>query len=133
MTKRMLALAAGLALALGPTVAVDAAAVGAGDAAQSAPPDGLDILLTNDDGWRGPGGSDTPLIVALRDHLEAAGHHVVVVAPGTDQSGQGGRVSLPGTRVEVANPETDVWTVTPGSPADSVFFGLDEVFAGDLP
>jgi 5'/3'-nucleotidase SurE len=134
MTKRMLAVAAGLALALGPTTAVgadDAAGVGVG--ARSAPPAGLDILLTNDDGWRGPGGSDTPLIVALRDHLEAAGHHVVVVAPGTDQSGQGGRVSLPGSRVEVANPEPDVWTVSPGSPADTVFFGLDEVFAGDPP
>jgi 5'/3'-nucleotidase SurE len=137
MAKRMLAVVAGLALALGPTVAVDAAGdgVGAGVGAGErwTPPGGLDILLTNDDGWRGPGGSDTPLIVALRDHLEAAGHHVVVVAPGTDQSGQGGRVTLPGRQVEVANPEPDVWTVTPGSPADSVFFGLDEIFAGEPP
>jgi 5'-nucleotidase len=129
MTKRMPAVVAGLALALGPTVAVDAA----GDGAQPEPPTGLDILLTNDDGWRGPGGADTPLIVALRDHLAAAGHHVVVVAPGTDQSGQGGRVSLPGRQVEVASPEPDVWTVTPGSPADTVFFGLEEVFADEPP
>lgn len=92
----------------------------------------LDILLTNDDGWRGPGGSDTPLIVALRDKLVAAGHHVTVVASGTDQSGQGGRITLPPLRLEVANPEPNVWTLTPGSPSDNVFFALSEIY-GDHP
>lgn len=92
----------------------------------------LDILLTNDDGWRGPGGADTPLIVELRDQLVAAGHHVTVVASGTDQSGQGGRITLPPLRLEVANPEKNVWTLTPGSPSDNVFFALSEIY-GDHP
>ncbi|WP_237702899.1 5'/3'-nucleotidase SurE [Candidatus Protofrankia datiscae] len=91
------------------------------------------ILLTNDDGWRGPGGSGTPLIAALRDALRTAGHHVVVVAPGTDQSGQGGRISLPPLQLTVASPEPEVWTVTPGSPSDSVFFAFDEIFANQKP
>lgn len=103
-------------------------------AAQAAGPvHPLNILLTNDDGWRGPGGSSTPLIVALRDALRAAGHHVVVVAPGTDQSGQGGRFSLPPNQLTVANPESDVWTVTPGSPSDSVYFAFDKAFAHGKP
>lgn len=97
----------------------------------SQPP--LDILLTNDDGWRGAGGSQTPLIVALRDALRSAGHDVVVVAPGTDQSGQGGRFSLPPLQLDLANPEPDVWTLTPGSPADSVYFAVDEILGGDEP
>jgi len=93
----------------------------------------LNILLTNDDGWRGPGGSSTPLIVELRDTLESAGHHVVVVAPGTDQSGQGGRITLRPLQLTLATPEPDVYTVTPGSPSDSVYFALDEIFAGAKP
>ncbi|WP_261565235.1 5'/3'-nucleotidase SurE [Frankia gtarii] len=93
----------------------------------------LHILLTNDDGWRGTGGSDTPLIVALRDALKAAGHDVVVVAPGTDQSGQGGRISAPPLQLTVAKPEPSVWTVTPGSPSDSVFFAFDQVFTNAKP
>ncbi|MFF3467931.1 5'/3'-nucleotidase SurE [Streptomyces sp. NPDC001984] len=93
----------------------------------------LNILLTNDDGWLGAGGSSTPLIVALRDALRAAGHHVVVVAPGTDQSGQGGRVTRSSQQLTVANPEPDVWTVTPGSPSDSVYFAFDEIFPGSKP
>lgn len=111
-------------------------AVGTADAApqpHAEKPESLDILLTNDDGWRGPNGSETPFIVTLRDALRAAGHHVVVVASGTDQSGQGGRITQPPTTLEVANPEPDVWTVTPGSPSDAVYFGLDEVFHGKKP
>lgn len=93
----------------------------------------LDILLTNDDGWRGPVGAETPLIVALRDELRAAGHRVMVVAPGTDQSGQGGRFTIPPHSLTVASPEKDVWTVTPGSPSDTVFFAFDEIYGRDKP
>jgi 5'-nucleotidase len=93
----------------------------------------LNILLTNDDGWRGPGGSTTPLIRALRDALAAAGHHVVVVAPGTDQSGQGSRITVPPLQLTVANPEPDVWTVSPGSPSDTVFFAMDQIFGSAKP
>lgn len=135
MHRRLTILAAGL-LAAGlaaPTYALGRTPTDSSSPARSRPSKALDILLTNDDGWRGDGGADTPLIVALRDALEAAGHNVTVVAPGTDQSGQGGRFSLPPLELEVANPEPEVWTVTPGSPADSVYFAMDEVFAGNPP
>ncbi len=129
MTNRLIVIAALVAVAAGSLVSVDVAGAGS----RPNRPRSLDILVTNDDGWRGEGGSQTPLVVALRDALEAAGHHVVVVAPGTDQSGQGGRISLPPTQLQVTNPEPDVWTVAPGSPADSVFFALDEIFGDDPP
>ncbi|MFJ8950378.1 5'/3'-nucleotidase SurE [Streptomyces sp. NPDC102381] len=117
-------------------VAATAFVMGPAGAAPASGPEAsrpLNILLTNDDGWRGTGGADTPYIVVLRDALRAAGHHVVVAAPGTDQSGQGGRVSSRGQKLQVAEPEKDVWTVTPGSPSDSVYFGMDELFPNGKP
>lgn len=131
MSKRVVRVASCAAVACATAFAVGTA--GAAPQPQAAKKESLDILLTNDDGWRGPNGSATPFIVALRDALRAAGHHVVVVAAGTDQSGQGGRITQPPTTLEVANPEPDVWTVTPGSPSDAVYFGLDEVFNGKKP
>src|SRR5262245_9867434 len=47
----------------------------------------LDILLGNDDGQSAAG------IQALRAALCAAGHHVTLVAPATDQSGRGGSIN----------------------------------------
>jgi 5'-nucleotidase len=47
----------------------------------------LDILLTNDDGYLNPG------INTLRTALCAAGHHVTMVAPATNQSGRGGSLN----------------------------------------
>ena len=129
MPKRIPAVVAALALA----AALAVCGPGATPASPAAPAASLDILLTNDDGWRGPGGADTPLIVALRDALVAAGHRVVVVAPATDQSGQGGRLTAPPLTLDVASPEQGVYTVAPGSPVDSTYFGLDEVFAGGAP
>lgn len=116
-------------------------ASGAGPASTTAPdlappsaePEPLEILLTNDDGWRGPRGSTTPLIVALRDALVAAGHDVTVVASATDQSGQGGRFSLPPLTLDVARPEPGVWTVGSGSPSDAVMFAFSEVYRDELP
>jgi 5'-nucleotidase len=105
----------------------------AGAQAAGAPAHPLNILLTNDDGWRGPGGSDTPLVVALRNALKAAGHRVTVVASGTDQTGQSGRISLPPQQLSVASPEPAVWTVTPGSPSDSVFFAFDQIYSHQKP
>lgn len=90
----------------------------------------LRILITNDDGWIGPGGSSTPLIVALRNALAADGHDVTVVAPATNQSGTGTMITYP--TVDVANPEPRVWTVT-GTPSDAVLIGLDAVFDGAPP
>jgi 5'/3'-nucleotidase SurE len=122
-----------LLIGSGVAVAASIVVIGGQTSAQQPAAEPLDVLLTNDDGWRGEGGADTPLIVALRDALVAAGHHVVVVAPGTDQTGQSGRISLPPIELEFANPEPDVWTVTPGSPSDSVYFALDEVFGTERP
>jgi 5'-nucleotidase len=80
----------------------------------------LDILLTNDDGWSAPG------LNAVRTALIAAGHHVTVVAPATDQSGKGGSLTTRGTlgihrEQSGANP---VWSVA-GTPVDSVRVGLE--------
>jgi 5'/3'-nucleotidase len=133
MTRRIIAIMTCLAAAAAGSAATAGAAGAAGAGSRQDRPRPLDILVTNDDGWQGEGGSQTPLIVALRDRLDAAGHHVTVVAPGTNQSGQGGRFSLPPTQLQVANPEPDVWTVTPGSPADSVFFAFDEIYGDDRP
>lgn len=90
----------------------------------------LRIMITNDDGWIGPGGASTPLIVALRDALAADGHDVTVVAPATNQSGTGTLITYP--TVNLANPEPRVWTVT-GTPSDAVIVGLDALFRSGPP
>ncbi|HSA50594.1 MAG TPA: 5'/3'-nucleotidase SurE [Yinghuangia sp.] len=133
MPRRAVRVASCAAVACATAFAVGTAGAAPQSDDKSAQPKPLNILLTNDDGWRGANGSDTPFIVTLRDALKAAGHNVVVVAAGTDQSGQGGRISQPPTKLELANPEPDVWTLTPGSPSDAVYFGLDEIFAGEKP
>jgi 5'/3'-nucleotidase SurE len=91
----------------------------------------LRVLVTNDDGWRGAGGAETPLIVALRDALAGAGHDVTVVAPDSDQSGTGTRLTF-GRPLTLANPGAGVWTVS-GSPGDSVFLGTDVLFRAERP
>ena len=58
------------------TVAVGFLALPEATAAQT-----LEILLTNDDGYRAPG------IVAVRDALIAAGHRVTIVAPDEHAAG----------------------------------------------
>ncbi len=40
---------------------------------------------------------------------------------------------MPPQQLTVANPEPAVWTVTPGSPPDSVFFAFDEVLTNQKP
>lgn len=86
----------------------------------------LDILVTNDDGWIGAGGANTPLIVALRDALVADGHQVTVVAPATDQSGTGTKLTF-SAPLQLLNPSPGVWTIS-GSPGDSVFLGRSVLF-----
>lgn len=103
-----------------------AAGASAAPAAHAGPT--LDILVTNDDGWRG---AQTPLIAAVRDALAADGHNVTVVAPATDQSGTGTRLTF-SAPLELANPLPRVWTVG-GSPGDSVFLGRNVLFADDAP
>lgn len=92
----------------------------------------LEILVTNDDGWIGPNGSQTPLIVALRDALAADGNDVTVVAPATNQSGTGTRMGAFAGAVELLNPSPGVWTVG-GSPSDAVYLGRYAVFADGAP
>lgn len=85
----------------------------------------LRILLTNDDGYDAPG------IRKAYDRLTAAGHDVTIVAPLTNQSGTGTKVTSAAS-VAVAHPAPKVWAVD-GTPGDSVAFGLAEVFAGKAP
>ena len=84
----------------------------------------LTILLTNDDGYQAPG------LLAVRDALRGAGHHVVVVAPRTDQSGSSVKLSF--APIGYAEEAPDTWVVD-GSPADSAGVGLDIVFAAKPP
>jgi len=54
----------------------------------AAPSHALNIMLVNDDGCTAPG------INVLADALQAAGHHIEMYAPASDQSGQGTRLTL---------------------------------------
>lgn len=82
----------------------------------AAEPGPLRILLTNDDGYSAPG------INALRESLLAAGHEVTVVAPLSNQSGSGMRVTI-GGKLDYKEQSPGVWYVD-GSPADAVLVGL---------
>lgn len=97
---------------------------------------GLDILLTNDDGF------DQIGVTTLRQKLIDAGHSVTTVAPATQQSGKGGSINTevfdftPGVGLMQltnttpgANP---VWSVA-GTPADAAKAGLDIILGGSPP
>jgi 5'-nucleotidase len=104
---------------------------------------GLDILLTNDDGYLNPG------INTLRAALCAAGHRVTMVAPATNQSGRGGSINTGALSSSSAMALTrnssdacgDVWFLAAptapgtygGTPVDSMSAGLDVVLAGNRP
>ncbi|MEU6950554.1 5'/3'-nucleotidase SurE [Streptomyces sp. NPDC046316] len=109
-----------------PAVAVAPAVASPQTAPASARPAApLRILLTNDDGYNAPG------IRKAFERLTAAGHDVTIVAPLTNQSGTGTKMSNAPT-ITVKHPEPKVWAVD-GTPGDSVAFGLSEVFEGDAP
>ncbi|MBI3246351.1 MAG: 5'/3'-nucleotidase SurE [Deltaproteobacteria bacterium] len=93
------------------------------DGKQSGP---LRILLTNDDGWNAVG------ITAVYDALVAAGYDVTVVAPLTNQSGVGGRITFGGPPLQVVLQALRKYSVA-GSPADAVEVGLSVVFANKPP
>jgi 5'/3'-nucleotidase SurE len=88
-------------------------------------PASLRILLTNDDGY------DKPGIKAVHAALVAAGHDVTLIAPLTDQSGSGMRVSTQGT-LDYRQHSEGVWSVD-GSPADAVLVGLLHIMQDELP
>lgn len=87
----------------------------------------LNILLTNDDGYNAPG------IRAVYKALTAAGHHVTLVAPLTQQSGKGGSLDTNiGKPVAVVEQQPGIWSVA-STPADCVRAGLDVIMANDPP
>lgn len=107
----------------------------AGSAAARQPAAGpLDILLTNDDGYR------APTVGALRQAMTAAGHRVTVVAPCDDQSGSGTKqsshyprgVPTPENTITATQPSPGVWAVC-GSPGDAVLFGVQNAFPSGPP
>jgi 5'-nucleotidase len=88
----------------------------------------LNILLTNDDGYAADG------INAVYQALVGAGEHVKVVAPATNQTGQGGALAYGGT-LTVAQPvagDPNVYAVS-GSPADSVALALHVLYPNARP
>ncbi len=91
-------------------------------AAQSA---GLNILLTNDDGFEAPG------IAAVRAALESAGHRVTVSAPLENRSGSGMSFTVGGT-IDYYEQEAGVWAVD-GTPTDAVTLGLVHILRSDPP
>ena len=85
----------------------------------------LRILLTNDDGYDAPG------IKAVHSTLVAAGHEVTIIAPATNQSGSGVRVTTRGI-IGYKEQAPGVWSVE-GSPADSVLMALRHILKDDWP
>lgn len=81
--------------------------------------EGLEILLTNDDGYQ------TPAIQTLRAALIAAGHHVVMVAPDGNRSGSSASITLGAINVQTI--EEDVYAIS-GSPATAVLLGAANFF-----
>ncbi|MGH3734291.1 MAG: 5'/3'-nucleotidase SurE [Micromonosporaceae bacterium] len=94
----------------------------------------LDILLTNDDGYR------AGTLAAMKQALTAAGHRVTVSAPCTDQSGKGTSQAANYPRgapteentIVVRRPAPDTWAVC-GSPSDAVLFGVQHAFPVEPP
>ncbi|GCD88128.1 5'/3'-nucleotidase SurE [Nocardioides sp. LS1] len=88
----------------------------------------LDILLTNDDGYTAPG------INAVYAALTAAGEHVTMVAPATNQTGKGGALAYGGT-LTVTQPvdgDPQVYAVA-GTPADAVALALGALYPDRQP
>lgn len=102
---------------------------------QPEPPQGLNILLTNDDGW------GTANIRAVYNHLTAAGHNVVLSGPVHNQSGMGNKEYISGHAhmksagefdlVHAGEPSVGYNSSDPsynyidGTPASSALYGLD--------
>lgn len=85
----------------------------------------LRILLTNDDGYDAPG------VKTVHKYLVAAGHDVTLVAPLSNRSGSGMRVSIQGT-LDYKERAAGVWSVD-GSPTDALLVGLLHIMGGEAP
>jgi 5'/3'-nucleotidase SurE len=88
-------------------------------------PGGLNILLTNDDGYQ------SPLIHAVRGTLIAAGHNVTIVAPLENQSGTGATIKEM-EWVEVFEQAPGIWSVD-NTPTGAVIIALDLIMADNPP
>lgn len=90
----------------------------------------MKILLTNDDGYQSIG------IKVMAEHLLAAGHDVLLVAPHTERSGCGhamtigSPVLLDEVEIGVHSPKFRAWSCS-GTPTDCVIMGFD-VLARDI-
>jgi 5'-nucleotidase len=92
--------------------------------AQAAP---LKILIVNDDGCESPGST------SLQDKLAAKGYDVWLVAPATNQSGIGSAITFKTGRLFDVKKVADKRYCFPGTPADSVDFGLQGVLKNAAP
>lgn len=124
------ALLAGLA---GAVVAAPGTAAPAPAPAAATPPlAGLKVLLTNDDSARGLDagyGTDGKGLYVLRKALCAAGADVLVVAPWSQQSGAGARMTSPGfapvsLTVQAVAPPAAYAGDCAGSPSAGAVFGV---------
>src|SRR3954453_10629940 len=84
------------------------------------PTTGLDILLSNDDGWDALG------IQAVKSALVDAGHHVTMSAPAANNSGVSARVQFGGNLEVIDHGDTEYSTT--GSPVTSLIYGMEELF-----
>ena len=78
------------------------------------------ILLTNDDGYLAPG------INVTFQHLVAAGHEVIIIAPERNSSGAGQSIAVYNP-ISLTKINQQIYFVT-STPADSVRLGLQEVY-----
>jgi len=86
---------------------------------------GLNILLTNDDGFEAPG------IEAMKDALLAAGHTVTVVAPLEDRSDSGTSHITDGL-IDYYRQADGIWAID-GTPTDAVTLALVHIMRQNLP
>lgn len=103
-----------------------------GAAAPTASIEGLRVLLTNDDSARGADsmyGTDGKGLYELRKALCAAGADVLVVAPWRQQSGVGGKMTVPGfspvpLTVQAVTPPAAYTEDCAGADAGGAVFGV---------
>ncbi|QUG75735.1 5'/3'-nucleotidase SurE [Erwinia sp. E602] len=100
------------------------AASGLSVVVQAAP---LRILLVNDDGCRSPG------ITQLQRQLADNGYDVWLVAPAENQSGIGSAITMRMGKTFSVQKNADRQFCFPGTPADSVDFGLFGVLRDNPP
>lgn len=88
-------------------------------------PDGLSVLLTNDNGYQAEG------LLSMRDALVAAGHRVTVVAPLDERSGSSSSITRGGL-IDYYEQEEGVWAID-GTPSDAVTLGLVHIMRENPP